>query len=396
MEKPSNIVDIALVILVALFGLLFDGVIFGWPALQLILEREGVYGNLSEDEQTSRFVLIYNLAAGLFAMGALPNGMIVDALGPARSTALSGFLLVAGFLLFGFSDSDTDAFIPSYMMIAAGGNLSLFSGFPAAFVLPKYNALFMSAKNCFLDAGVLIFALFSLVHDVTSISRKAMFCFYGGVAAVLYPCVVFLWIIHERRKQEGIGTYVEMVSSSPPTERTSVVLETDWAIHKAGFGRSASRKHNTARFGRSAACSHGDTCELDPAASNVASDPFVAVDPSQPPKAAFSPGESEGQPCDPTASSDACDAFVAIDLSQTPRDADPAESEEGRPAECTLAGARLDELPLRAQIRSRTFFFLMLYCMINVSRATIYLGTVAEIVQQYAADDDEAAPYIRT
>ena len=85
--KPTSSVPrlqrLVLVALATIESLLTSGVIFGWSALLILMENEGVYSELCElstscAERTERFELIYTAASTVFALSVWPTGFILD------------------------------------------------------------------------------------------------------------------------------------------------------------------------------------------------------------------------------------------------------------------------------------------------------------------------------
>lgn len=85
--KPTTSVPrlqrLVLVALATIESLLTSGVIFGWSALLLLLENEGVYAELCPlektcAERTTRFELIFTAASTVFALSVWPTGFVLD------------------------------------------------------------------------------------------------------------------------------------------------------------------------------------------------------------------------------------------------------------------------------------------------------------------------------
>jgi MFS family permease len=104
--------------------LTFTGVIFGWPPLQLVWERESLYAEQCTTAgeampcaaMKNRLNLMYTIAATCAVLATLPNGAFLDRFGPRATSALAACFAVIGSLLLAFSDSapdrSFDGFIP--------------------------------------------------------------------------------------------------------------------------------------------------------------------------------------------------------------------------------------------------------------------------------------------
>lgn len=73
-----------MLILATFFSVTLSGIIFGWPAVVVMLEKEHVYGYLCESPvqqsckaQTDQFNLIFTIASTGFACAVLPLGIIL-------------------------------------------------------------------------------------------------------------------------------------------------------------------------------------------------------------------------------------------------------------------------------------------------------------------------------
>lgn len=86
--KPTTSIPrlqrLVLVALATIESLLTSGVVFGWSALLILLEKEGVYLELCElndplcAARKTRFELIFTAASTVFALSVWPTGFILD------------------------------------------------------------------------------------------------------------------------------------------------------------------------------------------------------------------------------------------------------------------------------------------------------------------------------
>ena len=102
--------------------------------------------------------------------------------------------MIAGLTLFAYCDSKTmDMFVAAYALIATGGQMTLFSAFPAAFLQMQWQTLVMTMISCIFDGSCVVFQLFSTFHNLWGWSRKAMFLGYAALAVVCYGLEMVLW-----------------------------------------------------------------------------------------------------------------------------------------------------------------------------------------------------------
>ena len=115
-----------LVALAFLEVLTATGVMFGWSAMSLALQREGVYANLCDaawlpeagpcDAQVLRLNVIYSAAATCIPLSFMAWGPAMDKLGSKAVRVASLAFFIGGTLLFAFAsagDSVVDAYTAS-------------------------------------------------------------------------------------------------------------------------------------------------------------------------------------------------------------------------------------------------------------------------------------------
>ena len=147
-----------LLVLVLISDVLFTGIIFGWSALQLMLENEHQYEELCKDGETlpcskqlGRLNLAFTLATFVLGAASLPAGYFLDTCGPAASVLVAGVLQVTGLVMLAVSDSKTlDILVPSLIFLSIGGLLSMLSSFPLPFSFLDIKPEFWPASAAFL------------------------------------------------------------------------------------------------------------------------------------------------------------------------------------------------------------------------------------------------------
>jgi hypothetical protein len=89
---PGRGLSVVLVLVAAIESVLTSGIVFGWAPLQLLLQEEGIYGDLCPDgppceEQAVRLDLIYTAATSAFCFCVWPTGLVCRPSRPPRRCA---------------------------------------------------------------------------------------------------------------------------------------------------------------------------------------------------------------------------------------------------------------------------------------------------------------------
>lgn len=195
-----------LVGLVLLSDVMFSGLIFGWAPMLLMLQEEGQYSELCTADhrlnhphrpcvaQENQLNLMFALASFAVNAGALPVGILLDYFGPRLAIVGAGLIEIAGLLLMAFSDSKTcDYFVPAYVLMAIGGQITMLASYPASFVLLRYQTMILAGISCLFDASsIILLAIYSL-KSMFLISRTTLFCSYAVVALTVYSSLFVAW-----------------------------------------------------------------------------------------------------------------------------------------------------------------------------------------------------------
>jgi hypothetical protein len=196
---------------VLVLELLSSGILFGWGALRLILEREGFYKdqcdanaavNVSCEDRDNTFGLVYTLATTALVFTSGPAGVLVDKAGPAVSYALAGFLVATGLAAVGLANPDNgpDLLLPGLMMMGSGGMMAFMSSFSISFLFPVWQAMIITASNVFFDASSVLFLLFEHLNR-TGVERRELFVTFAAVLAFFFALTAILWIFHRKQLQ---------------------------------------------------------------------------------------------------------------------------------------------------------------------------------------------------
>merc|ERR1711971_1350887 len=111
---------------------LTTGIIYGWPAMLLMLRHEGVYknrchSNLADVDCHDRTValnFVFTIGVAIAVAGGLVLGRIVDLIGPKYSIVVGLFTTIIGSCIIALSPVEGDAAWPiAYVAYGIGGTL---------------------------------------------------------------------------------------------------------------------------------------------------------------------------------------------------------------------------------------------------------------------------------
>ena len=197
--------DVLSIVTGCLESLLFSGNIFGWFSLHFVLEKEGYFSNLCDNNDTenqttyqeghrslcntqeSNFNLVYTLAVSFLLFLNFPFGYLFDRFGTwvFRTTATAMFSL--GYVLLAVSTSETsDLLYPSIILIGVGGISLLVSNFQVANFVSSSRGLIITLINGLFDSSVLIFFVFKKIYEAGIELRV--------IVSVMTCLTIFLWL----------------------------------------------------------------------------------------------------------------------------------------------------------------------------------------------------------
>jgi MFS family permease len=183
--RPSKVKRMILILSAVFFSLTLSGVVFGWPAVVIMMQEQNVYNykcsaneTIPCQEQVDQFNLIFTIASTGFAISVLPMGAILDRFGPKISSLIGSALVLGGSLMFAFSDPpNIDMFIPGYLLIAMGGPPVVFSFMHISNLFPENKGTIITMLNVALDASSLIFVILGALYDGIPALRSYKVCF---------------------------------------------------------------------------------------------------------------------------------------------------------------------------------------------------------------------------
>jgi hypothetical protein len=181
--------------------LLFAGIVFGFAPLQLLLKSENQFSELCPEDSTGtcdaqnlQLLVMFTVATFLVNCISLPSGILLDKLGPVWMIAVAMVIMESGLVLMAYSDSATfNHFIVAYALIAVGGQMTLFSAFPCAFLILEQQSAIFASISCIFDSSCIVFQIFYTLHQEYGYTRKDMFLVYAVIGLVVYPTLIILW-----------------------------------------------------------------------------------------------------------------------------------------------------------------------------------------------------------
>jgi len=116
---------------------------------------------------------------------------------PLRPSATAAVFTFLGLTILGLADTahGRDWFVVGYALTAIGGQMTLFSVFPTAFLLPEYQTLVFATNSCLFDGSCIVFQIFSSLHDLVGLSRQTLFWSYACFCVPCYAANVALWTL---------------------------------------------------------------------------------------------------------------------------------------------------------------------------------------------------------
>ena len=217
--------DTVLVLVSLTNVLFFSGIMFGWAPFLVMLEEEGQYAEVCAGaeggcaDQAARFALIFAVATFLVNGISLPSGILLDRCGGGAMTALAAACTGGGLAMLGASDSRAlDLFLPGYALVTVGGQATLFSALPAAFLLPGRQTLVLALVSCLFDGSCVVFQVLSSLRHATGATRRALFVGYALFSVPCYFAQAFLWARRAPRapaEEAAVHDYGSINSEAP-------------------------------------------------------------------------------------------------------------------------------------------------------------------------------------
>jgi MFS family permease len=198
-NNTLNLKAQALVFFAQVSAILFSGIVFGWPALSLILEREQVYHDLCPagsvevcDAQQEALNWIFSVAAFVQSACGIVIGLLLDILGPLNTTLIGTGIGLLGTVLM----AKKSLLVLAYCCYSFSGMCVLLSGVRTGSIVPqKYIALIVGGISGMFDASIVIFRIFLETYNAGT-SYETLFWVFGAVQLVIGVITAGLWALN--------------------------------------------------------------------------------------------------------------------------------------------------------------------------------------------------------
>eukprot|EP01111_Echinosteliopsis_oligospora_P015736 TRINITY_DN6311_c0_g1_i3.p1 TRINITY_DN6311_c0_g1~~TRINITY_DN6311_c0_g1_i3.p1 ORF type:complete len:324 (+),score=41.58 TRINITY_DN6311_c0_g1_i3:65-1036(+) len=165
---------------------LVSGIIFGWPALQEIFARQGIYADLCSpgepspcSEQFLRFNLIYTVATFVNTASPILNGAFLDRFGPKLTNIVGSSIFLLGCLLFALPTiHNVDIYPYAFALLGFGGPTIQVSLFNVSLLWSGHEKNVLSAFSALFALSSLVFRIFEWITR-GGLSLGYMFVFFA-------------------------------------------------------------------------------------------------------------------------------------------------------------------------------------------------------------------------
>ncbi|PRP89295.1 MFS transporter [Planoprotostelium fungivorum] len=203
-------------IFLVLICFLSTGILYGWTPLQVLIEEEGFFSercppdsDRNEEhrlcpEQVSLLNLVFTVGVTTTTVAGLPMGMLLD-YWDEKKTSLTGCVILAlGCTTFAgayFSKIGLLLFVAYILMGLAVPCIFLSLIRSTRFFPASAGHILVALYNSAFDASILVFALFKVVVDHTSVKLGTLFLIYNIVPLVIAISIPF-WPNKVQEKEE--------------------------------------------------------------------------------------------------------------------------------------------------------------------------------------------------
>lgn len=174
---------------------LLGGVVFGFPALVLILRQVGVFAEVCScgtfcSGQQEQFAMLSSLGFAVGIGSRLFGGLFLDKFGPKVTSTFSGLLSSAAFLVLATarnSERLSQVIKPAWIILALGGAAMHLTSFHTSNLQQDkarkgQASVYISAG---FGAGSLVLPILQLINQYGNVSFQAICAFYAGIALLL-------------------------------------------------------------------------------------------------------------------------------------------------------------------------------------------------------------------
>lgn len=194
------------------------GSVYGWPAMRRILRREGTPAcdapppmppsapssprlpplrleTPTCDSQEQALSLVFTAGSWANQGVRLPVGILLDRLGPKRTSSASALLFACGSFIFAFATT-TGGLAAGFFLIGVGGAGVQLSVQSVSSLWPRNKSLVMSALSGAFQAATIAYLAFELINAATGAARQLLLIAHACAAllAALAALAVFPWV----------------------------------------------------------------------------------------------------------------------------------------------------------------------------------------------------------
>lgn len=251
MPTTTRKTNVAVVLLALVMNLFAGGVVFGWGALVVVLQRHGVYHSLCDAKSSSLManatavvathgtcaeqtqILQTIFLAGTFGSmsWSFPAGLFMDATTPKLTILCGCCMHVIGAALFSVSSDLLDLYATGYFLMGAAAPCILLGGVTlvSMYVEESRKGFVISILNGCYDASAIVWQLYAWIDSAFAkgVSISVFFFSYVGFVAILFllVCAVvpgpLLKNSDDQGKQKPVELELESISRSPAPENRS-------------------------------------------------------------------------------------------------------------------------------------------------------------------------------
>lgn len=221
--------------------ILTSGSIFGWGSLVLVLKSKGVYAwrcgaEVACREQDLALARMMSAAITAALTSSLPTGIVLDYIGPRRTTLLGLALQFGGALLLAFSGAELDLYVAAYALLGAGSPGIQISTMHVSQLFPGHEGTMLALLNGCYDASSLVFLVFLAADRALAGAPPLREMFLVYALAVVLPVALVGLVVWPDRAFDRSAAGTDATGSSTADDAAPTA---DACGHKeAGRGRT--------------------------------------------------------------------------------------------------------------------------------------------------------------
>eukprot|EP01129_Flabellula_baltica_P008012 TRINITY_DN3155_c0_g1_i3.p1 TRINITY_DN3155_c0_g1~~TRINITY_DN3155_c0_g1_i3.p1 ORF type:complete len:411 (+),score=50.15 TRINITY_DN3155_c0_g1_i3:212-1444(+) len=212
MRITTSCARVGLAVYTVITGLFTFGIVFGFPSLELILKREGIYFELCNaslvtreegcDAQSIQINLLYTISLVSMFLSSFINGILIDILGKRVVFLYNSFLFAFGLIIFAVSDSvNFVGLIPGLICIswAAVSIYICVLKFQAFYEKPD---IVLALWNNTLNSSSGAILLLNFLSSNYGFTKFAMYLGYVIVPVSFIIFAIFFWPLREKTEEK--------------------------------------------------------------------------------------------------------------------------------------------------------------------------------------------------